>query len=70
MLCCCFHIYDFFFATLLYCGQAKYFLYDKWVTETLVRKSVPEIIDFPSYGMQMIANYFYRVMKSLSVYVV
>lgn len=68
MLCCCFHIYDFFFATLLYCSQAKYFLYDKWVTETLVRKSVPEI-DFPSYGMQMIANY-YRVMMSLSVCVV
>ena len=69
MLCCCFHIYDFFFVTLLYCSQAKYFLY-KWVTETLVRKSVSEISDFPNYGMQMIANYFYRVMMSLLVCVV
>lgn len=41
--------------------------FDKWVTETLVRKSVSEISDFPSYGMQMVANYFYRVMMSLSV---
>jgi len=54
---------------LLYCSQAKYFLY-KWVTERLGRSSVSEISGFPSYDMQMIANYFYRVMMSLLVCVV
>lgn len=58
MPCCFFHIYDFFSATLCYCSQAKYFLYDKKFTETLVGKLVSENSDFPSYSMQMTANYF------------
>lgn len=70
VLCCCFHIYEIFFVTLLYCSQAKYFHYSKWATETLVRNSVSEIGDFPSYVNQMIANYFYRVMMPLSMCVV
>lgn len=65
MLCCCFHIYGIFFVTLLYCSQS--FRYDKGVSETLVRNQVSGIGDSPSYVNWMLANYFYRVIMSLSV---
>lgn len=68
MLCCCFHTNEFFFVTLFYCSQS--FHYAKSVTETLVRNSVSEMDDFSSYVNQILANYFYKVMMSLSMCVV
>lgn len=58
-------MFEIFFVTLLYCGQS--FHYDKWVSETLVRSSVFEIGDFPSYVNWMLVNYFYKVVMSLSI---
>lgn len=67
MLCFCNHICDLFLTMLFYCSHAKYCLYDSRVFETLVRKSLSEIRDFPDYALQMMDNYFYKMLMSLSV---
>lgn len=68
MLCCCFHTYEIFLVTLLYCSQS--FHYDKGDTETLVHNLVSEIDDFPNSVNEILANYFNKVMMSLSMCVV
>lgn len=52
---------------LFYCSHAKYCLYDSRVFETLVRKSLSEIRDFPDYALQMMDNYFYKMLMFLIV---
>lgn len=41
--------------------------YDSRVFETLVRKSLSEIRDFPDYALQMMDNYFYKMLMFLIV---